>query len=84
MTDFSEMTRLYSDCIATVSSEENGYGSYDRFTRDDTAIIISRRDTITVSFISLAPLREGARDKIILFRRIICTIAMILILPESK
>jgi hypothetical protein len=38
MAAFPEVKRLYSDCIATVFSEGNGYGSYDRFHQDSTVI----------------------------------------------
>jgi hypothetical protein len=38
ITDFPEVTQLYSDCIVTISLEGNGYDSYDRFPRGDTAI----------------------------------------------
>jgi hypothetical protein len=78
---FPKVTRLYLDCILTVSSEEKGYDSYDQFLRRDTAIIIPWR---AVGFISLAPLWEEARDKIILFQKGLCRVAMILILSRSK
>ncbi|PVH36696.1 hypothetical protein PAHAL_6G144200 [Panicum hallii] len=46
MTAFPEVTRLYSDCTVTVSLEGNGYGSYGRFSRGETAIFRLHSDGV--------------------------------------